>query len=267
LSDAERASVRKLNRNLAITGSVVLFHIAALWALQSGLLRRPAESVVLVQLVELITPAAPRIEPPPAPAPPPPEPARQAVQRKAERVIPPQPRPASVPEARPAPQRRPAIESRPPSAPEARPAAETRPPAEAEPAPETRQVTEFPTGPVTPEAPATAPPAAAAPAPPAPAAAPAQVELPSSGASYLQNPPPIYPLISKRLGEQGKVVVRVLIGADGRPQKAELARSSGYERLDRSALDYVMKCRYVPGKVGGVPQAMWYEAPVSFVLE
>jgi protein TonB len=59
----------------------------------------------------------------------------------------------------------------------------------------------------------------------------------------------------------------VLIGADGSPQQAELERSSGFDRLDRSALEYVMRCRYVPGKVGGVPQAMWYEAPVNFVLE
>ena len=103
--------------------------------------------------------------------------------------------------------------------------------------------------------------------PPGPPSPPGRVELPSSGASYLQNPAPVYPAISKRLGEQGKVLVRVLIGADGIPQKAELRLSSGFDRLDRSALDYVMKCRYVPGKVGGVPQAMWYEAPVSFVLE
>ncbi len=94
-----------------------------------------------------------------------------------------------------------------------------------------------------------------------------RVELPSSGAAYLQNPAPIYPALSKRLGEQGRVLVRVLIGADGVPQQAELKRSSGFDRLDRSALDYVMRCRYVPGKVGGVPQAMWYEAPVSYVLE
>ena len=112
------------------------------------------------------------------------------------------------------------------------------------------------------------PPQSASPCrPPASPRRRAKVELPSSDASYLQNPAPVYPPISKRLGEQGRVVVRVLIGADGVPQKAELKRSSGFDRLDRSALEYVMKCRYVPGKVGGVPQAMWYEAPVSFVLE
>ena len=44
-------------------------------------------------------------------------------------------------------------------------------------------------------------------------------------------------------------------------------RVDGFERLDKSALEYVMKCRYVAGKVAGVPQAMWYEAPVNYVLE
>jgi protein TonB len=106
----------------------------------------------------------------------------------------------------------------------------------------------------------------APPSPPSPPAPP-KVDLPSSAADYLQNPAPVYPPVSKRLGEQGKVLVRVFIGADGVPQKAELKRSSGFDRLDRSALDYVMRCRYVPGKVGGVAQAMWYEAPVNFVLE
>ena len=60
----------------------------------------------------------------------------------------------------------------------------------------------------------------------------------------------------KRMGEQGKVVVRVLIGADGLPQKAEIRTSSSYERLDQAALSTVMKWRYVPGKRAGVAEAM-----------
>ena len=101
-------------------------------------------------------------------------------------------------------------------------------------------------------------------APPTP---PAKVDLPSSNADYLQNPKPPYPPISKRLGEQGKVVVRVLIGVDGLPQKAELKQSSGFDRLDRVAMETVMKWRYVPGKRGGVAEAMWFNVPINFVLE
>ena len=101
---------------------------------------------------------------------------------------------------------------------------------------------------------------------PAPASV-AAVVLPSSDADYLQNPKPAYPPVSKRLGEQGKVIVRVLIAADGTPQKAELRQSSGFERLDQVALATVLKWRYVPGKRGGVPEAMWFNVPINFVLE
>lgn len=218
----------RINRNAAIAGGVVAFHVAVLWAMQTGLLRRAVEIVMPVQLLaEMVTPPAPKVEPPPAPAPRPPEPVK-----KAEPRLPPPPVPMAIADPAPAPN--------------------------------------APTGVTTPQPPAPpiAAPVAAAPAP-APAAPPAppKVELPSTDASYLANPAPVYPPISKRLGEQGKVLVRVLIGTDGQPQKAELRRSSGFDRLDRAALDYVMKCRYVPGKVGGTPQAMWYEAPVNFVLE
>ena len=106
----------------------------------------------------------------------------------------------------------------------------------------------------------------APPAPPAPAAPP-RTELPSSDAAYLQNPRPAYPAVSRRLGEQGKVLVRVLIGIDGTAQQAELQQSSGYDRLDRAALETVRKWRYVPGKRAGVPEAMWFDVPLNFVLD
>ena len=230
LPDSPDSQVRTFNRHIAIGGGVVLLHVAAIWALQSGMLRRAVEVVVPVTILsELVAPPAP---PPPAPVPPSlPQPVKPAVVKKVEPVRPPAPRPVAVPT--PAPE------------PEAPTGAEVMMP----PAP-----------------PVAAPVAVAPPSPPAPAAPP-KVDLPSSAADYLQNPAPVYPPVSKRLGEQGKVLVRVFIGADGVPQKAELKRSSGFDRLDRSALDYVMRCRYVPGKVGGVAQAMWYEAPVNFVLE
>lgn len=229
--------MRQLTRNLLIAAGVVLLHAAVLRALQSGLVRRPAPVVVPVAIVsEQITPPAPELKPQsPTPQPKrPPAPTKKPVARKTDNPPVPARKPVAAPKPVPAPLApADALTPRPPS-------------------------TSMAAGPATGEP-------VPAPAPPPPVAT--QVELPSSNASYLQNPAPVYPPISKRLGEQGRVLVRVLIGPDGRPQKAELKRSSGFDRLDRSALEYVMKCRYVPGKVGGVPQAMWYEAPVSFVLE
>ena len=123
-----------------------------------------------------------------------------------------------------------------------------------------------PTGTTTPQpalAAIAAPVAAAPVAPPAPPA----VQLPSSDADYLQNPRPPYPSISRRLNEQGKTTVRVLIGTDGLPQRAEISKSSGFSRLDDAAMATVMRWRYVPGKRGGVAEAMWFNVPINWILE
>jgi periplasmic protein TonB len=93
------------------------------------------------------------------------------------------------------------------------------------------------------------------------------VQLPSSSAAYLNNPRPPYPPLSRRLGEQGKVVVRVFIETDGTASRAEVQQSSGFERLDRTAVETVLRWRYVPGKRAGVAEAMWFNIPINFVLE
>ena len=168
---------------------------------------------------------------------------------------PPPPKVEPAPTPRPEPPSKPRIVKKvPPPAPQPLAVRETPPTANA------------PVGVISPQPPA--PPVAAPVAPaPAPPAAPAKVELPISDAGYLQNPKPPYPAISKRLGEQGKVVLRVFIGADGVAQQAEVRQSSGYERLDEAAKATAMKWRYVPGKRGGVPEAMWVNVPINFVLE
>jgi protein TonB len=97
--------------------------------------------------------------------------------------------------------------------------------------------------------------------------APMKLELPSTDADYLNNPRPPYPPLSKRMGEQGKVVIRTLIGADGVAQEASIHQSSGFDRLDQAALTTARKWRYVPGKRAGVAAAMWFNVPFTFVLE
>lgn len=98
-------------------------------------------------------------------------------------------------------------------------------------------------------------------------ASPAAVVLPVSDADYLHNPPPAYPRMSRRLGEQGTVLLRVFISAEGRAEKADIRTSSGYARLDEAALETVQRWRYVPGKRAGQPEAMWFNVPINFVLE
>lgn len=92
------------------------------------------------------------------------------------------------------------------------------------------------------------------------------LQLPSTDADYLNNPKPVYPAMSRRLGEQGKTIVRVLIGVDGLPQSAIIRQSSGYERLDEAARAAVLSWRYVPGKRNGIVEAMEFNIPINWVL-
>lgn len=94
-----------------------------------------------------------------------------------------------------------------------------------------------------------------------------EVVLPSQNAAYLNNPTPPYPAISRRMGEQGRVVVRVLIDDNGMPQQAQLESSSGHARLDQAAVSAVLSWRFVPGRKGGKPQTMWFSVPITFDLK
>jgi protein TonB len=91
--------------------------------------------------------------------------------------------------------------------------------------------------------------------------------LPSSDADYLNNPSPTYPSMSRRMGEQGTVLVRAFINTDGRAEKVEIRTSSGYSRLDEAALATVQRWRYVPGQRAGVAEAMWFNVPIRFLLD
>ena len=110
--------------------------------------------------------------------------------------------------------------------------------------------------------------------PPEPIAPPASVAVaaapvvpPSFNAAYLRNPPPAYPAMSRRRGEQGTVILRVFVGADGAAQKVLVRTTSGYERLDQAAHDAVHQWRFVPARQGEQAVAAWVLVPIRFALE
>ena len=71
MSPSTLPALPRLSRNAVIIGGVVLMHGAALWALQSGLLKRAVEVVVPAEiLAEFIAPPPPPALPAPAPLPP-----------------------------------------------------------------------------------------------------------------------------------------------------------------------------------------------------
>jgi periplasmic protein TonB len=95
---------------------------------------------------------------------------------------------------------------------------------------------------------------------------PAPVSSPHINANYLDNPKPPYPPISRLSGEEGTVLLRVYVNADGTVGKLELQHTSGFFRLDRSAMDTVTNWRFTPAHQGNQAIAAWVVIPVSFNL-
>jgi periplasmic protein TonB len=219
------------NRNLVIAGCVLLFHALAIWALQAGLLMRAVEIIVpvevLAQIVDLPTPKVAPAQPAPQKRP---EPVKQV--SKPKQVTQTAPTLLAVADA-----------TSTPSAPSVQPVA---PPA--------------------PYVPTVAVAAVAAPAPPPPPAAP-KIELPSSDAYWLKNIKPVRSIMSKRMGETGRVLIKVVIGPDGTAKSAQIHASSGYPRLDQLALATSLIWRYSPKKINDVPVTADYLLPFTFEEE
>ncbi len=85
--------------------------------------------------------------------------------------------------------------------------------------------------------------------------------------AYLNNPKPVYPAASRRLGEEGRVLLRVQVDAEGHAESVDIKTSSGFPRLDNAAREAVARWRFVPARRGEttVPSAVL--VPVVFNLE
>jgi len=86
-------------------------------------------------------------------------------------------------------------------------------------------------------------------------------------AAYLKNPPPVYPSISRRLGEQGSILLSVYVNEQGTAETAVVSKSSGVERLDSAALAAVKRWRFIPARREDQLLASWVQVPIKFILE
>ncbi|MCF7750957.1 energy transducer TonB [Bacillus subtilis subsp. subtilis] len=84
---------------------------------------------------------------------------------------------------------------------------------------------------------------------------------------YRSAPPPAYPIAAIRNHEQGTVLLRVRVEADGRASSVVIERSSGSRALDNAARQQVLRqWRFVPAKVNGQLVPADGLVPVSFSL-
>jgi protein TonB len=83
---------------------------------------------------------------------------------------------------------------------------------------------------------------------------------------YLRAPVLQYPSASRRFGEQGTVVLRVLVGLDGQALQIELHEASAFQRLNDAAMQAARRALYKPHTEDGVAQPAWALVSLSFQL-
>ena len=104
-------------------------------------------------------------------------------------------------------------------------------------------------------------PAAPSPTPPAPST-PRTV----SSVEYIKAPQLIYPNLSRRLGESGTVVLRILINEKGLPEQILVHKSTGYSNLDEAGRQAAQRALFKPMIENGKPVPVYVLVPLTFQL-
>lgn len=231
---------RSVGPRIVAIALVVLLHVTLAYVLLTARgphVVEPPRLSVVTTIIDVPSPPAPA----PKQAPPPP----RVVVAPRPPPLPPLPKPVSVPQ--------PVMPAVKPPPPRLRPIHVRKP----SPKPMVNPVSH----PVAPPAP---PVMVAAPKPPPPH--PSVRVLPRIDRASSQAPE--YPAVARELGEQGIVVLDVLVDAAGRAVDAKILHSSGFPPLDAAAIASVKTTyRFVPGTVDGRPQPMWFRFAFTWKLE
>jgi periplasmic protein TonB len=94
-----------------------------------------------------------------------------------------------------------------------------------------------------------------------------KIEPPRFGVAYLNNPAPDYPPMSRRAGEEGRVVMKVLVSAEGLAEDVQIEKTSGSDRLDNAAVNAVKRWRFIPAKKNNQPLSAYVLVPMKFALD
>lgn len=84
---------------------------------------------------------------------------------------------------------------------------------------------------------------------------------------YFQNRPPKYPPLAKQMHQEGFVMLMVEVDRKGMAVKVEVKQSSGYQLLDRAALEAVRHWKFQPERIGDIPIESKVTIPIRFRLE
>lgn len=83
---------------------------------------------------------------------------------------------------------------------------------------------------------------------------------------YLKNPAPVYPERARQMGQEGQVMLRVSVNANGLPEQVDILQSSGFPLLDAAAVKTLQQWKFRPAKIGGVAISAEVDVPIRFKL-
>lgn len=116
--------------------------------------------------------------------------------------------------------------------------------------------------------PLAAPVAAVAPSPAPAVVTPTLADIePDYKANYLHNARPAYPMVARKMGWEGKVILNVEVLMDGLCGSINVFSSSGREALDNAAIHAVKGWHFSPARHGGHAVTKWFKVPINFSLE
>ena len=106
------------------------------------------------------------------------------------------------------------------------------------------------------------------PRPVAPPPSPVVKKAPEIDPRYKRRFQPDYPPTSRRLGEEGSVIVQVLVDPEGKVSDGKIHKRSGFPRRDDAALNHALRAwRLTPGTEDGKPVSVWHSVKVTFRIE
>lgn len=240
--------------------AVIALHLAVVAAIYSAREVKPQlpeAEAIMVSVVEAPQPQVAKADPvpqppqPPVEQPPPPPPEPEV-----------QPDPDPAPDVKPDPDPEPVIEHPPVPAPKPKPKPRPLPKPQTPPA----KPVDTPPPPPPPAVAASAPEGAATPQAPRQGPPHDQPDLVSNIEYQGEGPRLVYPLASKRMNEEGRVMVLAVINTQGLVDKVTVVSSSGYPRLDDAALDAVRQVRFKPYTRNGVAYPVQARIPCVFNL-
>ena len=94
----------------------------------------------------------------------------------------------------------------------------------------------------------------------------ARYDLSTAQRRYKENPPPNYPKVARIRGYEGSTRLKVEVLESGKVGRIEIASSSGFEVLDKAALESVKNWTFTPGTRSGENIRQWVMVPVRFSL-